>query len=104
MQLHNAISSSSANNGNGNGNGIGNNSNNASSSRTAERALDEAQATGELNIAGRSLKHFPASNKHNLIDLSRAGKVEVGVATVISLFWLALLLLHASLSFDCLLA
>ena len=98
MQLHNAVSSSSANN--GNGNGIGNNNNNASSSRTAERALDEAQATGELNIAGRNLKHFPTSNKHNLIDLSRAGKVQVGIAAVISLFWLALLL-HASLSFDC---
>lgn len=43
--------------------------------RSLDRALDEASATGFLNLSGRKLKEFPriAAN-HDLTDTTRAGE------------------------------
>lgn len=43
--------------------------------RSLDRALDEASATGCLNLSGRKLKEFPRSAaNHDLTDTTRAGK------------------------------
>lgn len=43
--------------------------------RSLDRALDEASATGCLNLSGRKLKEFPRSaTNHDLTDTTRAGK------------------------------
>lgn len=43
--------------------------------RSLDRALDEATATGCLNLSGRKLKEFPRSAaNHDLTDTTRAGK------------------------------
>lgn len=43
--------------------------------RSLERALDEASATGCLNLSGRKLKEFPRSAaNHDLTDTTRAGE------------------------------
>uniref|UniRef100_A0A2K6S4Q5 Leucine-rich repeat and calponin homology domain-containing protein 4 n=1 Tax=Saimiri boliviensis boliviensis TaxID=39432 RepID=A0A2K6S4Q5_SAIBB len=43
-------------------------------SRTAERALEEAVATGTLNLSNRRLKHFPrgAARSYDLSDITQA--------------------------------
>lgn len=42
--------------------------------RSLDRALDEAAATGALNLSGRKLKEFPRSaSGHDLTDTTRAG-------------------------------
>lgn len=47
----------------------------ASWNRSLDRALDEASATGCLNLSGRKLKEFPRSAaNHDLTDTTRAGK------------------------------
>ncbi|XP_029964122.1 leucine-rich repeat and calponin homology domain-containing protein 3 isoform X2 [Salarias fasciatus] len=41
--------------------------------RSVDRALDEAAATGSLNLSGRKLKEFPRSaSNHDLTDITRA--------------------------------
>ncbi len=46
----------------------------ASWSRSLDRALDEAAATGALTLSGRKLKEFPRSAAgHDLTDTTRAG-------------------------------
>lgn len=46
----------------------------ASWNRSLDRALDEAAATGALNLSGRKLKEFPRSAAgHDLTDTTRAG-------------------------------
>lgn len=48
----------------------------ASWNRSLDRALDEAAATGVLNLSGRKLKEFPRSAAgHDLTDTTRAGTV-----------------------------
>lgn len=43
--------------------------------RSLDRALDEASATGCLNLSGRKLKEFPRSAaNHDLTDTTRAGE------------------------------
>uniref|UniRef100_H3BJU9 Leucine-rich repeats and calponin homology (CH) domain containing 4 n=1 Tax=Mus musculus TaxID=10090 RepID=H3BJU9_MOUSE len=44
-------------------------------SRSAERALEEAVATGTLNLSNRRLKHFPrgAARSYDLSDITQAG-------------------------------
>lgn len=43
--------------------------------RSLDRALDEATATGCLNLSGRKLKEFPRSAaNHDLTDTTRAGE------------------------------
>lgn len=43
--------------------------------RSVDRALDEATATGCLNLSGRKLKEFPRSAaNHDLTDTTRAGR------------------------------
>lgn len=43
--------------------------------RSLDRALDEAAATGSLNLSGRKLKEFPrGAANHDLTDTTRAGK------------------------------
>ena len=43
--------------------------------RSLDRALDEASATGSLNLSGRKLKEFPRSAaNHDLTDTTRAGE------------------------------
>lgn len=43
--------------------------------RSLDRALDEATATGCLNLSGRKLKEFPRSAaNHDLTDTTRAGR------------------------------
>lgn len=43
--------------------------------RSLDRALDEASATGSLNLSGRKLKEFPRSGHcHDLTDTTRAGE------------------------------
>lgn len=43
--------------------------------RSLDRALDEASATGYLNLSGRKLKEFPRSAaNHDLTDTTRAGE------------------------------
>lgn len=45
--------------------------------RSLERALDEAAASGSLNLSGRKLKEFPRSAaNHDLTDTTRAGKAD----------------------------
>uniref|UniRef100_A0A8C5CUQ1 Calponin-homology (CH) domain-containing protein n=1 Tax=Gadus morhua TaxID=8049 RepID=A0A8C5CUQ1_GADMO len=55
---------------------VGNNGGSAPASswnRSLERALDEASATGALNLSGRKLKEFPRSAaNHDLTDTTRA--------------------------------
>lgn len=47
--------------------------------RSLDRALDEATATGCLNLSGRKLKEFPRSAaNHDLTDTTRAGKCPGG--------------------------
>ena len=47
--------------------------------RSLDRALDEASATGALNLSGRKLKEFPRSAaNHDLTDTTRAGESEPG--------------------------
>lgn len=47
----------------------------ASWNRSLDRALDEAAATGCLNLSGRKLKEFPRSAaNHDLTDTTRAGR------------------------------
>uniref|UniRef100_H3BLB4 Leucine-rich repeats and calponin homology (CH) domain containing 4 n=1 Tax=Mus musculus TaxID=10090 RepID=H3BLB4_MOUSE len=43
-------------------------------SRSAERALEEAVATGTLNLSNRRLKHFPrgAARSYDLSDITQA--------------------------------
>ncbi|TWW76655.1 Leucine-rich repeat and calponin -like proteiny domain-containing protein 1 [Takifugu flavidus] len=61
--------------------------------RSLDRALDEATATGCLNLSGRKLKEFPRSAaNHDLTDTTRAGKFpgrEPGPAKPagVPLFW-----------------
>ncbi|XP_038549239.1 DISP complex protein LRCH3 [Micropterus salmoides] len=56
----------------GNNNGLGP-AGPASWNRSLDRALDEASATGCLNISGRKLKEFPRSAaNHDLTDTTRA--------------------------------
>lgn len=45
-------------------------------SRSAERALEEAVATGTLNLSNRRLKHFPrgAARSYDLSDITQAGE------------------------------
>lgn len=44
--------------------------------RSLDRALDEASATGCLNLSGRKLKEFPRSAaNHDLTDTTRAGEL-----------------------------
>lgn len=45
-------------------------------SRSAERALEEAVATGILNLSNRRLKHFPrgAARSYDLSDITQAGE------------------------------
>ncbi|KAM7398754.1 hypothetical protein PAMP_018070 [Pampus punctatissimus] len=46
--------------------------------RSVDRALDEASATGSLNLSGRKLKEFPRSAaNHDLSDTTRAELFEV---------------------------
>ncbi|XP_029301422.1 leucine-rich repeat and calponin homology domain-containing protein 3 isoform X2 [Cottoperca gobio] len=53
----------------GNNTGVGP----ASWNRSLDRALDEASATGSLNLSGRKLKEFPRSAaNHDLTDTTRA--------------------------------
>lgn len=55
------------------GNGLGT-AGPASWNRALDRALDEAVATGCLNLSGRKLKEFPTSAaNHDLSDTTRAG-------------------------------
>lgn len=43
--------------------------------RSLDRALDEASATGCVNLSGRKLKEFPRSAaNHDLTDTTRAGE------------------------------
>ena len=43
--------------------------------RSVDRALEEASATGSLNLSGRKLKEFPRSAaNHDLSDCTRAGE------------------------------
>lgn len=43
--------------------------------RSLDRALEEASATGCLNLSGRKLKEFPRSAaNHDLTDTTRAGE------------------------------
>jgi len=43
--------------------------------RSVDRALDEASATGSLNLSARKLKEFPRSAaNHDLTDTTRAGE------------------------------
>lgn len=46
-------------------------------SRSAERALEEAVATGTLNLSNRRLKHFPrgAARSYDLSDITQAGEL-----------------------------
>ncbi|XP_035772305.1 DISP complex protein LRCH3-like [Neolamprologus brichardi] len=56
--------------GTGNSNGLGP----APWNRSLDRALDEAAATGSLNLSGRKLKEFPrCAANHDLTDTTRAG-------------------------------
>ncbi|XP_069566597.1 DISP complex protein LRCH3 isoform X8 [Brachyistius frenatus] len=56
----------------GNTNGLGP-AGPASWNRSVDRALDEASATGSLNLSGRKLKEFPRSAaNHDLTDTTRA--------------------------------
>lgn len=49
--------------------------------RSLDRALDEASATGCLNLSGRKLKEFPRSAaNHDLTDTTRAGELTAAVA------------------------
>lgn len=58
----------------GNNNGLGL-AGPASWNRSLDRALDEASATGCLNLSGRKLKEFPrGAAKHDLTDTTRAGE------------------------------
>lgn len=58
----------------GNNNGLGP-AGPASWNRSLDRALDEATATGCLNLSGRKLKEFPRSAaNHDLTDTTRAGE------------------------------
>lgn len=45
-------------------------------SRSAERALEEAVATGTLNLSNRRLKYFPrgAARSYDLSDITQAGE------------------------------
>uniref|UniRef100_A0A452U1U3 Uncharacterized protein n=1 Tax=Ursus maritimus TaxID=29073 RepID=A0A452U1U3_URSMA len=45
-------------------------------SRSAERALEEAVATGTLNLSNRRLKHFPrgAARSYDLSDITQAAE------------------------------
>ncbi|XP_076848513.1 DISP complex protein LRCH3 isoform X3 [Brachyhypopomus gauderio] len=53
----------------------------ASWNRSLDRALDEATATGCLNLSGRKLKEFPRSAaSHDLTDTTRAGMWPAGAA------------------------
>uniref|UniRef100_A0A3Q4GJJ0 Uncharacterized protein n=1 Tax=Neolamprologus brichardi TaxID=32507 RepID=A0A3Q4GJJ0_NEOBR len=57
--------------GTGNSNGLGP----APWNRSLDRALDEAAATGSLNLSGRKLKEFPrCAANHDLTDTTRAGE------------------------------
>lgn len=50
----------------------------ASWSRSLDRALDEAAATGALTLSGRKLKEFPRSaGGHDLTDTTRAGNLHI---------------------------
>lgn len=67
--------------GSGTGNALTGNTNGlgpagpASWNRSLDRALDEASATGCLNLSGRKLKEFPRSaTNHDLTDTTRAGE------------------------------
>ena len=61
------------------GNGVGS-PGPASWNRSLDRALDEASATGFLNLSGRKLKEFPRSAaNHDLTDTIRAGKFGLSV-------------------------
>lgn len=58
----------------GNNNGLGP-AGPAPWNRSLDRALDEASATGCLNLSGRKLKEFPRSAaNHDLTDTTRAGE------------------------------
>lgn len=58
----------------GNNNGLGP-AGPAPWNRSVDRALDEASATGSLNLSGRKLKEFPRSAaNHDLSDTTRAGE------------------------------
>lgn len=58
----------------GNNNGLGP-AGPAPWNRSLDRALDEASATGSLNLSGRKLKEFPRSAaNHDLTDTTRAGE------------------------------
>ncbi|KAJ8410666.1 hypothetical protein AAFF_G00186230 [Aldrovandia affinis] len=55
------------------GNGLGGPAGPASWNRSLDRALDEASATGCLNLSGRKLKEFPrCAANHDLSDTTRA--------------------------------
>ncbi|XP_047450555.1 DISP complex protein LRCH3 isoform X2 [Mugil cephalus] len=59
--------------GNTNGLGPGGPAGPAPWNRSLDRALDEASATGSLNLSGRKLKEFPRSaSNHDLTDTTRA--------------------------------
>lgn len=77
-------SSSSGGTGNaiaGNNNGLGP-AGPASWNRSLDRALDEASATGFLNLSGRKLKEFPRSAaNHDLTDTTRAGELTARART-----------------------
>lgn len=61
----------------GNNNGLGP-AGPAPWNRSLDRALDEATATGCLNLSGRKLKEFPRSAaNHDLTDTTRAGELAV---------------------------
>lgn len=59
----------------GNNNGLGP-AGPAPWNRSLDRALEEASATGCLNLSGRKLKEFPRSAaNHDLTDTTRAGEL-----------------------------
>lgn len=59
----------------GNNNGLGS-AGPAPWNRSLDRALEEASATGCLNLSGRKLKEFPRSAaNHDLTDTTRAGEL-----------------------------
>ena len=46
-------------------------------SKTLEKVLEDAQHTGEINLAGRKLKEYPKiASKYDLVDTITTGALE----------------------------